>query len=179
MALVRMLLVLLLFWSQPALAQVPAWTVTETGGDVQLHRSGRVQPLSRATALTPGDAVQTGANGRAVLARGREFVIVSPRSRIRIPAAQAQSGGIVQMIQDLGRATYRIERRATPHFGVQTPYLAALVRGTVFTVTVGDSGSSVAVSEGRVEVVTSDGSARHLLDPGMQATVGASERGRI
>lgn len=175
MPLLRILLVMLLFWSQPAHAQAPSWSVSEASA-AQLHRSGAAQPLRRGMPLIGGDVVQTGANGRAVLVRGREFVVVSPSSRLRVPAAAAQAGGIVQMIQEAGRALFRIERRSTPHFGVQTPHLAAIVRGTVFTVTVEEAGSRVAVSEGRVEVRTVDGAMSELLDPGMQARVRPGDR---
>jgi hypothetical protein len=167
---VRFLLALLLLWSQPALAQAPAWIVGDAGGAANLHRDGNVQPLRRGLRLQPGDMVATGPNGRASLARGREFIVVSPNTRLTIPAAAQQDGGLTQIIQHIGRAMFNIERRATPHFGVRTPHLAALVRGTVFTVTVDDRGCRVAVTEGRVEVSTHDGSARQFVDPGMQAT---------
>ncbi|HEY0014405.1 MAG TPA: FecR family protein [Allosphingosinicella sp.] len=178
MYLVRFLLALLLLSSQPALAQVPAWIVGDVGGAAELRRNGSVQPLRRGLRLQPGDTVETGANGRASLARGREFIVVSPRTRITIPTAAQQQGGMTQIIQHIGRATFNIERRSTPHFGVRTPHLAALVRGTVFTVTVDGQGCRVAVSEGRVEVSTHVGGARELVDPGMRATapMGAHDR---
>lgn len=179
MHLVRFLLALMLLWSSPALAQVPTWIVSDAGGAAELHRGGNVQPLRRGLRLQPGDTVATGPNGRASLARGREFIVVSPRTRLTIPAASQQDGGLTQIIQHIGRALFRIERRATPHFGVRTPHLAALVRGTVFTVTVDDEGCRVAVTEGRVEVATHDGRARQLVDPGMQATAPASDHSTI
>jgi hypothetical protein len=178
MNLVRSLLALLLLWSQPAFAQTPAWTVGDAGGTAELHRNGAVQPLRRGLLLQPGDVVATGANGRASLGRGREFIVVYPRTRLTIPTAPQQPGGITQIIQTLGRATYNIERRSTPHFGVRTPHLAALVRGTVFTVTVDERGCRVAVSEGRVEVSAHGSTTSHFVDPGMQATapMGAHDR---
>ena len=107
------------------------------------------------------------ADGRAVLVRGGEFVIVSPHSRLRIAAEDRRS--FVQIIQDVGRVVFQIERKATPHFSVQTPYLAALVKGTTFSVTVGPEGGTVTVKEGRVEVSTLDGAIRRDVDPGMMA----------
>lgn len=171
MSLIRFLLALLLLSSQPALAQAPAWVVGDVGGAAELHRNGTAQPLRRGLRLQPGDTVSTGANGRASLARGREFIVVSPRTRLTIPAVAQQQGGMTQIIQHSGSARFSIERRSTPHFGVRTPHLAALVRGTVFTVTVDERGCRVAVSEGRVEVSTHIGGARELVDPGMRATV--------
>src|SRR3546814_7909473 len=66
-------------------------------------------------------------------------------------------------------------RFLSPHFGVQTPYLAAVVKGTTFSVTVDGTGASVQVVEGAVEVSTLDGGARDLILPGAIATVGATD----
>jgi hypothetical protein len=179
MKLVRLLLALMLLWSQPALAQVPAWLVGDAGGAAELRRNGKVQPLRRGLRLQPGDTVSTGANGRVSLARGREFIVMSPKTRLTIPTPAQQDGGMTQIIQQAGRAMFDIQRRATPHFGVRTPHLATVVRGTVFTVTVDEDGCRVAVSEGRVEVATHDGRAREFVDPGMQATAPAHDHSRI
>ena len=120
--------------------------------------------------------VTTAQRARAVLVRGRDYVIVSPASRVRVPtAAQGGRGGLVQMILEAGTAMFRIEHRATPHFAVRTPYLAAVVKGTVFTVTVGAAGASVQVTEGAVEVSTVDGGAAELVRPGTIATVAAAD----
>ena len=179
MRLVGFLLALLLLWSQPALAQDPNWVVGDVGGPVELRRGTTVQPLRRGLRLQPGDAVMTGRNGRVSLARGREFIVLAPLSRIVIPTAAQREGGLIQIIQELGRATFNIERRSTPHFGVRTPHLAAIVRGTVFTVRMDDVGCHVAVNEGRVEVKSADGRLTEFVDPGMEATVPAHDHSRI
>ncbi|HEX8381266.1 MAG TPA: FecR family protein, partial [Allosphingosinicella sp.] len=177
--LVRALIVLLLFWSHAAFAQTPHWRVTEAAGAVQVQRStGRAIPAARGAVLQPGDVINTGPNSRAVLVRGQEYVIVAASSRLRLPAA-AEARGMVQMLQDWGRATFRIEKKATPHFGVKTPYLVALVKGTVFTVTADRNGAAVTVEEGRVEVGTPDGVVRQLVDAGMAASIAATAPGRI
>jgi hypothetical protein len=179
MRLVRFLLALMLLWSQPAFAQAPAWVVSDAGGAATLHRNGNAQPLRRGLQLQPGDTIATGPRGRASLGRGREFIIVSPGTRLTIPAAAQQDRGVTQIIQHIGRAMFNIQRRSTPHFGVRTPHLATVVRGTVFTITVDEGGCRVSVSEGRVEVATHDGRARELVGPGMQATAPAHDHSTI
>ena len=169
---------LALLWSNAALAETPLWRVTEVSGPVQLKRANTVRAALRGATLSPGDTVTTGAGARAVLVRGEEYVIVSPSTQLRLPAAD-KSGGIMQMFEDFGTAVYKIQKKMTPHFGVQTPYLAAVVKGTTFTVTVGPEGGSVQVLEGRVEVATNDGGARSLVDPGVVALVGASNVYRL
>uniref|UniRef100_UPI0013E9C211 FecR domain-containing protein n=1 Tax=Sphingosinicella sp. CPCC 101087 TaxID=2497754 RepID=UPI0013E9C211 len=168
----------------PAAAQSSAWRISEVSGTVRVIEDGRTRAATRGALLASGSAIATAAQGRAVLVRGREFVIVSPNSQIRIPEpglAQRASqtgqarGGVMQWLSDWGTALFRIERRETPHFGVQTPYLAAVVKGTTFTVTVGPAGASVQVTEGAVEVSTPDGGAVELIRPGMIASVDADD----
>src|ERR1700710_177374 len=128
-----------LFFASSALAQAPAWHVSETSGDVRIVENGRAHPAARGALVPEGAIVATGAGARAVIVRAHDYVVVSPASRVRVPTFQQQGGsGLIQMITDAGTALFRIQHQATPHFGVQTPYLAAVVKGTVFTVTVGE-----------------------------------------
>jgi hypothetical protein len=113
-----------------------------------------------------------------VIVRGQEFVVISPGTRIRVPEASSPNK-IMQLIEDWGSALFRIEKKSTPHFGVQTPYLAAVVKGTTFTVTVGPENAKVKVTEGAVEVSTLDGGATELVRPGSLATVGKSDLYRL
>lgn len=168
----------LLLMGGTAAAEVPSWRVSEASGNVRVVTNGRSQPATRGALLSSGSTIATGAQARAVIVRGEEFVVVSPNSQLRIPEGESR-GGLIQMLTDFGTALFRIERRATPHFGVQTPYLAAVVKGTTFTVTVGQSGASVQVTEGAVEVSTVDGGAAETITPGMIASVGASDLYRL
>jgi hypothetical protein len=170
------LMALLFAAGEPALAQPASWRISEASGDVRIIEGGRARPATRGALLSGGSEVATAQRARAVLVRGRDYVIVSPASRIRVPtAAQGGRSGLVQMIAEAGTAMFRIEHRATPHFAVQTPYLAAVVKGTVFTVTVSEAGASVQVTEGAVEVSTADGGAAELVRPGTIATVAAAD----
>ena len=163
----------------PAPVAAPAWTVSEASGDVRLVENGKTRAARRGALLSSGSIIATGANARAVIVRGKEFVVVSPRSQIRVPAPTESKGGIIQMIADFGTALFKIEKKSTPHFGVRTPYLAAVVKGTTFTVNVGNAGGSVQVTEGAVEVSTLDGGAAELVRPGTVAMVGASDLYRL
>ncbi len=158
-----------------AVAATPVWRVSEASGDVRVVENGRPRVALRGALLASGATIVTGQGARAVIVRDHDFVVISPNSRMRI-AEPVQQRGFIQVIADFGTALFRIEHKPTPHFGVQTPYLAAVVKGTVFTVTVGDEGSTVQVTEGAVEVATLDGGAVDLIRPGMIASVGANDR---
>ena len=164
----------LILMSSSAIAAVPEWKVSEVSGNVQLSEGGRSRAATKGALLASGAMITTARGGRAVIVRGQEFVVISPGTRIRVPAADSPNK-IMQLIEDWGSALFKIEKKSTPHFGVQTPYLAAVVKGTTFTVTVGEEGADVKVTEGAVEVSTLDGGASDLVRPGVVATVGKSD----
>ena len=70
--------------STSAFAETPKWTVSETTGSVVVLRAGLQAAAVRGGTVNGGDSVSTGKNGRAVLVRGEEFLVVSSNSRIVI-----------------------------------------------------------------------------------------------
>ena len=167
---------LLLSLGVAATAAPPStWRISETSGDVQLVANGKSTPALRGALLSSGSVIATGAAARAVVVRGREFVVISPGSRVRLPTEAESGGGMMQMIIEFGTSLFKIEKKSTPHFVVKSPYLAAVVKGTTFTVTAGAAGGSVQVTEGAVQVSTLDGGAFEIIRSGSVATVGAAD----
>ena len=115
-----------------ALAQDAQWTLIETSGAVFV-----AQPLQAARfvslheKIAPGSTVTTGGNARAVVSRGTQSITVGPNSRIALPAAAAN--GMTRIIQDFGAAMFKVDKRGVQHFEVDTPLIAAVVKGTTFT----------------------------------------------
>ena len=167
-----------LFMSSAAHAAPPQWTLSEKSGSVNVLRAGVSKVAISGGQFRAGDVIATGAKSRAVLVRGGEYVVISPNSRLRI-SMPAKDGGVVQFFKEMGSALFRIDKKATPHFGVKTPYMAAVVKGTTFSVTVTDSGAAVQVTEGAVQVATLDGGATQLLSPGMIGVVEDGQRFRL
>ncbi|TRD11952.1 hypothetical protein FGU71_08845 [Erythrobacter insulae] len=160
--------------STSALASTPDWKVSEASGSVSIVRGGQVLTATKNSELEPGDLIRTGAKGRAVLVRGEEFVVVSPRAELQVAEPQ-EAGPVIQFFQYLGNALFKIEKKTTPHFGVKTPYMAAVVKGTTFNVSVSASRASVQVTEGAVEVATNNDLEAALLTPGLVGLVGADD----
>lgn len=171
-------LILLMFSGAPALAQSVGWTISETKGSVVVIDSRGERAASVGLAVTPGATVRTKAQSSAVLVRGREFVTLRQNAQIRIPEA-VRDKSIIQIIQDYGSAMFNIGKKADPHFGVETPYLAAVVKGTTFIIAVGADGATLQVTEGAVEASTPDGGARELILPGAVAMVAAGDTMRL
>lgn len=150
-----------------------AWQIVQSAGDVQVITEGdKPSAVAPHTELPEGTIVTTGKSGRAVIRRGQEQVVIQPLTRLVLTRA---TPGATTILQSAGSALYRIGKKKTPHFQVDTPYLAALVKGTAFTVTVTRTRADVMVSEGAVEVSSREGSAVSLVKPGMSAAVSAIE----
>ena len=161
--------------SIPALARAEAWRVSESNGQVFVLHSGQSRAAIQGATVDTGDIVSTGKGGRAVLVRGEEYMVVSPNSRLKI-AEPEKTGSLNQIFEEFGTVVFKIKKKLTPHFGVDTPYLAAVVKGTTFSVTVTEAGAAVQVIEGAVQVSTLDGGASHLVTPG---AIGQVQKGNL
>jgi hypothetical protein len=129
-----------------------SWSVKKSSGEVWMGTSG-VQQASVKTdeVLKPGDTISTGRNGRVLLVRGEESILIAPNSVVGLPA-EKKEGLATTITQQAGSILLEVEKKNVKHFEVETPYLAAVVKGTQFRVTVSASGASVDVVRGQVEV---------------------------
>ncbi len=157
-----------------AVAQNAAWHVGKASGDVWVTKPG-VQPasLSGETTLQPGDTIRTGQTGRVLLLRGKESILISPNSVIGIPTTNAD-GMSTTIIEHAGSILLEVEKRNVKHFEVDTPYLAAVVKGTHFRVSADDDQSNVNVLRGQVEVKDFKSGQFALVTAGQKAEVSAN-----
>ncbi len=161
-----------------AQAQDGQWTLIDSTGSVFV-----AQPLtaprfvSLQEKLTPGSTLTTGGNGRAVVRRGAQDITIGPNSRIALPATAPD--GITKIIQDFGAAMFKVDKRGVQHFEVDTPMIAAVVKGTTFTVSVGANYHSVHVVEGLVEVSAHAGGQAVPVPAGATALVSRDNPGVI
>jgi hypothetical protein len=147
------------------------WHVSNAFGSVWVTVGGVQQAsLSQARILKPGDSIRTGQNGRALLVHGEEYILISPNSAIEIPKEKKQ-GLLTTIIQRAGSIVLEVEKRNVEHFEVETPLLAALVKGTRFRVTIDKNNSYVDVLRGQVEVSDLKSGQYALVQPGQTAKV--------
>ena len=150
-----------------------SWHVTQVSGSARLrHGLEDWQPVMPGATIAPGTAIETGADARVVLASANDVVTVAPNSHVAVPAAKAAGGG-ADFLQTLGTLLFDIEHNPARHFEVDTPYLAAVVKGTAFTVTVRPDGGAVQVTRGAVQVASSLAPDIALVRPGQIARVPA------
>jgi len=148
------------------------WLVTEVAGEARLASvGGAPRALRVGDEVAPGYAVETGADGRAILTRDGTSMTLSANGRLEIPTTH-QNGVRTTVFQRLGTVLLNVDKRPEQHFQVDTPYLAAVVKGTTFTVNVGAAGAEVHLVEGAVEVGAFGSGEVALLRPGQTALVG-------
>src|SRR4051812_24703764 len=146
------------------------WQVSKSSGEVWIAAPGVQQAsLSQEAQLKSGDTIRTGRNGRVLLVRGEESMVISPNSVVGIPA-EAKQGLSTTIVQQAGTILLEVEKRNVKHFEVETPYLAAVVKGTQFSISVNASGTSVNVLRGQVEVADFKSGQIAQLLPGQVAT---------
>jgi hypothetical protein len=124
-------------------------------------------------ALAPGAILTTGGDGRIVLARGEQEIVIGPNARLSLPADEAN--GFTRILQDAGTALFHVDRQDSQHFSVETPLLAAVVKGTTFTVSAAPDVQAVHVVEGLVEVRPLGGAQVELVPAGVTALVDAAD----
>jgi len=123
------------------------WRVSKLSGDASVTTSGQWLALTEGVMIKLGDNVRTGQTGQVLLKRGEETILMSPNSVIGI-AAESKSGLSTTIIQQAGSILLEVEKRSVNHFAVETPTLAAVVKGTHFRVTVSSRDSRVDVLGG-------------------------------
>ncbi|MFN8946148.1 MAG: FecR domain-containing protein [Alphaproteobacteria bacterium] len=146
-----------------------AWRIVQSIGDVSITGPDTAISRPKAGTMLPAlSVIVTGSNGRAILSRQGQQIVVQPNSRLELTP---DAGGRTVLRQLGGVASFNVDRRKVPHFEVNTPYLAAAVKGTRFEVRVLQNRAEVNVFEGKVEVRSTVSRATTLVTPGALAMV--------
>ncbi len=166
----------LLATPQVLAAENGTWSVSKSSGEVWISNADVQQASLKAEGqLKPGDTVRTGGNGRVLLVRGEESILIAPNSVVGLPAEQKEELSTT-IVQRAGSILLEVEKRNVKHFEVETPYLAAVVKGTQFRVSVRAASTSVDVVRGQVEVIDFKSGQIAQVMPGQRAT--AFEHGK-
>jgi hypothetical protein len=150
------------------------WSVGKSSGEVWVTTRGAGPvSLTQEDVLKPGDTIRTGRSGRVLLKRGEETILLAPNTVIGLPAEQKE-GLSTTILQQAGSILLDVEKRNVKHFEVETPYLAAVVKGTQFAVTVNAVSTRVEVRRGQVEVADFKSGQIAQVLPGQTATAFAN-----
>ncbi len=132
--------------------------------EVEQYAASRGYPVPAGTTIVTGD------EATVMLVRRGDSITVYPNSEVTIPEDAAT--GRLGVMQNFGTLLYRMETRESRNFEVRTPYLAATVKGTVFTVVVASNHAQVSVAEGMVRVTSAHNERSEMVREGWTATAG-------
>lgn len=95
--------------------------------------------------------IHTGKRGRVILGRDEEKIMFAPNTMAAIMSKTTGGKRETVVGQQFGRLLLDVETRAEQHTTVQTPYLAAVVKGTRFETIVDGRTAGIRVERGSVE----------------------------
>ncbi|MFC1908707.1 FecR domain-containing protein [Chloroflexota bacterium] len=169
--------------SSLASSSAPAFTslctLSTSAGNVQLQASGSStwQEVENGMTIETGSRIKTDPNSQALLTFFNGTTIkLEPGTDLVVKQVEGGAGNeptIIVLKQWLGRTWSQVAKLAGPdsHYEIQTPSASALVRGTVFTTEVDETGATrVQTLEGLVSVSAQGDEV--YLPAGQQTTVG-------
>ena len=155
--------------AQPAFAKGEEWQLSSPSGIVRVMLPGEAITKGKdGMSLPTGTVVTTGRESSAVLSNGAQKIDLAADTRLTVAES---SGGMTTIRQDAGAAFYQVDSKSMPHFRVDTALLAAVVKGTGFTVSAGPDADVVHVAHGLVEVSLQQGGGAVDVAPGETARV--------
>ena len=154
-----------------AQSAVEGWVVSQVSGSVRRADGNRAVTVGER--LATGDRLVTGPAGQAKLVRRNDKITVSPNSDLKVGENKGDSL-FTNIIQSIGTLLFQVEKNPRQRFQVVTPYLAATVKGTTFTVSVRAEGAAVHVTDGAVQVASRGGQSIVIVRPGQTGSVSST-----
>ncbi|EAV43750.1 hypothetical protein SIAM614_11518 [Stappia aggregata IAM 12614] len=128
------------------------WLITRLSGTVYLVAPGiEAHRARKGMALHKGYTIATRKGARVVLQRDNGSITVGPNTEFALSQYQSNDTQTT-LLQRKGTIEVDVAKRGRPFFKVETPYLAAVVKGTRFSVSVRNKESQVSVRRGVVGV---------------------------
>ena len=152
----------------PSFAIADDWVATKLRGGVLQLVDGDWVKLRRGDIVSDDSVIRTVKGGRVAFERGDETIEMGGDTQIQIIDRSGRKFTTVR--QHFGSVTVEADVRQVQHFAVQTPHLAAVVKGTRFTVVSGRDEAKVSVQRGHVAVEDSDTHQTTLLSVGQSAS---------
>ena len=138
----------LCFWTTAASAD--DWIAQKLRGEVSVLVHGSWVHLKRGDVISNTAPVRTMKDGQVEFVRDHETITLSPNTQIQIFDRTGQRYTTVKEAFGTVRIEANVEN--VQHFVVQTPFVAATVKGTIFTVASGPRAAKVRVKRGKVGV---------------------------
>ena len=124
------------------------WTAVRLRGGVFALENGAWVQLERGSVISDDRVIKSAPGGRITLVRDAETIELGPDTTAQI----SDRAGFTTVYNHEGTVGIDAQARNVQHFAVQTPFLAAVVKGTAFTVQSGSQNATVTVTRGTVEI---------------------------
>ena len=154
------------------------WLVQKVSGSVNFANGATSSKLLTGSRMSRGTVLRTGNNGRVLLVRNTESIFIGPNTVATIARHPFQNMRTT-IILKRGAATFKVRTQERPHFSVETPFLAAVVKGTSFSVRAGSTSAGVTVKEGIVHVRALSSGQYADLSAGQSAAVRDATTGAL
>jgi len=155
-------------------AKAADWIVERATMPAQFSTDGKNwTPLATGMSVPNGAWINTGRGGRAFMRRGRDTLLVNAQTLINSRERGTDSRPVTTITQQFGEIRVDVQKRGYDQMTVRTPYMAAVVKGTRFSVYSRQKRSSVRVARGLVEVTDPDTGARAQVGAGGKAEINA------
>ena len=152
----------------PALAE--DWQIASVSGKAFRLSGTEWVRVGGNDTIAVGDTVKTLGSGALTLTRQGVTVTIAPNSRVQL--SERMNGRSTDVIQTAGSTEVEVDPRKHIRLAVATPYMAAVVKGTVFTVSTFEGYSETTVARGRVAVVDTRNRLEAMVTAGQAATAG-------
>lgn len=158
-------------------ASAAEWTVNRVSQPAKYTNDGKTWHLiKRGTTIPNSSWINTGRGGRVALQRGDDTMMITGYTLIAAVERGTDARPKTTLIQRYGKITVDVEKRGYDQMTVKTPFMAAVVKGTKFTVTGTKHGSDIRVARGLVEVANIKSGQKAYVGAGGKAEIGASDQ---
>ena len=140
--------------------------VTAVSGSVSVTMAGSSTPVQLDSNVGLPARIITGDDGMLSLTQAGTNITIAADSDVEIPAEAADGQLIARLVQRRGNVFYDVAHREAGTLHVETPFLVAVIKGTQFNVAVQDGGSTISLFQGRLQILTPDGSDSVFINAG-------------
>jgi len=142
---IQLVVFTLFFTLASGVAHATGWLVERTTSNVQMSADGKTwQRVAVGLRVQDSYMIRTGPRARVVLAKGAERILYRGNTLAAISEPSARR---TQITQQRGSILLSVSKSGRQQTTVRTPHLAAVVKGTVFEVTVGSERTCGSIPE--------------------------------
>jgi len=128
--------------------------VTSVAGEVAVTMAGNSATVEPKSTVALPARIVTGEDGTLGLTQAGTNISVAGDSDVEIPAEAVDGNLVARLVQHRGNVFYDVAKRDVGKLRVETPLLVAVIKGTQFNVAVDESGTTISLFEGHLQILS-------------------------